>query len=77
MSVDDVPTTAEFDGTTWMMSDASRRTAIYSFCQQMIDDHVNISMLGDINCSKDGVLNYANEVMSLGMFYLNYKDVIQ
>ena len=32
--------TGEFDETTWMMSDASRRTDIYSFCQQMIDDYV-------------------------------------
>ena len=73
----DVPTRGDFDANTWMMSDADRRTALYSFCQEVISDHVNISMCGDITSSEDGVLNYANEVMSLGIFYLNYKDAIQ
>lgn len=76
-SLDDVPTSGEFDANTWMMSNASRKTAVYSFCQQIVQDHVNMSMCSDINCSKDGILNYANEIMSLGMLYLNYKDVIR
>ena len=76
-SLDDIPTIGEFDANTWMKSNADRRSVIYSFCQEIIKDHVNISMCGDIGCSKDGILNYANEIMSLGIFYLNYKDVIR
>ena len=34
-------------------------------------------MNGDINCSRDGVVNYAKELMSLGIFYLNYKDAVR
>ena len=76
-SLDEVPTIGEFDANTWMKSNADRRSAVYSFCQEVIKDHVNVSMCSNISSSKDGVLNYANEVMSLGMFYLNYKDVIK
>ena len=57
-----------------MKSNADRRSAVYSFCQQVISDHVNMSMCGDISSSNDCVLNYANEVMSLGMLYPNYKN---
>lgn len=32
---------------------------------------------GDISCTTDGVMNYANELMSLGIFYLNFKDAIR
>lgn len=76
-SLDDVPTSGEFDANTWMMSDADRKIAVYSFCQQIIRNHVNISMCGEISCSNDGVLNYAKEIMSLGIFYLNCKDAIR
>lgn len=76
-SLDDVPTIGEFDPNTWMKSNADRRSEIYSFCQQVIHDHVNIIMCGDISSSKDGILNYANEIMSLGILYLNYKDAIR
>ena len=74
--MDDIPTIGEFDTNTWMKSNAdrTRRSAVYSFCQQVISDHVDMStcMCGDISSSNDGVLNYANEVMSLGMLYFNY-----
>ena len=62
--LDDVPTTGEMDANTWMMTDADRRSTVYSFCQQVIADHVNISMCGDISRSEDGVLNYANEIIT-------------
>ena len=76
-SLDDVPTTGEFDANTWMMSDANRKSAIYSFCQEIIGEHVNMSINDEISCSKDGIMNYANEIMSLGIFYLNYKDAVR
>lgn len=76
-SLDDIPTTSEFNANTWMKSNEDRRTTLYSFCQEIVDEHVNISMCGDITCCSDGVLNYANEIMSLGIFYLNYKDAIR
>ena len=76
-SLDDVPMSGEFDKNTWMLSDDDRKSALYSFCQTVIDENVNFSMIDDISCSGDGVANYAIEVMSLGIFYLNYKDTVR
>ena len=49
-SLDDILTTSEFNAKTWMKSNEDRRTTLYSFCQEIIDEHVNISMCGDITC---------------------------
>ena len=76
-SLDDIPMSGEFDENTWMLSDDDRKSALYSFCQKVIDENVNFSMIDDISCSGDGVANYAIEVMSLGIFYLNYKDAVR
>ena len=76
-SLDDVPTTGDIDPNTWMLPDGDRKSALYSFCQEVIDEHVNFSFCSEVNCSTDGVLNYTNEVMSLGIFYLNYKDAVR
>ena len=76
-SLDDVPMSGEFDENTWMLSDDDRKSALYSFCQTIIDENVKFSMIDDISCSGDGVTNYAIEVMSLGIFYLNYKDAVR
>lgn len=75
-SLDDVPIIGMFNVNTWMKSNADGRSALYSFCQEIIYDHVKISMYSN-SCSKDSVLIYANEIMSLGIFYLSYKDVIR
>ena len=77
-SLDDVPTASgfEFNESTWMLPDSDRKSILYSFCQTVISESVNFSMNGDINCSRDGVVNYAKELKSLGIFYLSYKDAV-
>ena len=76
-SLDDVPTTGDTNANTWMLPDGDRKSALYSFCQEVIDEHVNFSFCSEVNCSTDGILNYANEVMSLGIFCLNYKNTVR
>ena len=67
-SLDSVLTIGEFNANTWIKFNADHRSAVYSFCQQVIvNDHVNMSVCGDISSCKDSVLNYANEIMSLGI----------
>ena len=67
-SLDDVPTTGDIDGITWMLPDGDQKGPLYSFCrQEVIDEHVNFSFCSKVNCSTYGILNYANEVMSLGI----------
>ena len=53
-----------------------RRSLLYSFCQELINAHISFSLSVE-SSSTDGVLNYANEVMSLGIFYMNFKDAIR
>ena len=50
---------------------------VNSFCHELVDEHVMISLSYEGNTCSDGVLNYANKMMSLGIFYMNFKDAIR
>ena len=72
--LDDPPTVGTFTAHSWMMSDDDYRTALYQYCQGVIADNVHLP-LNSIKSDNinDKVQEYATEVMSLGMFYFNYK----
>lgn len=76
--LDDIPTLGDFTFDSWMKSDGDRKSDLYHFCQEIITEHVHLSLnstaADDID---DKVQSYANEVMGLGMLYLNYKDAIK
>ena len=75
--LDDIPTKGDFTQMSWMMSDEDRRSDIYAFCQNMIKEYVHLPMINsDHDSHDDKVLDYAKELMSLGIFYLNYKDAV-
>lgn len=76
--LDDAPTVGNFTANSWMMSDDDRRTALYQFCQEIIAENVHLPLnpVESDNIS-DKVQEYVMEVMSLGIFYLNYKDTIK
>ena len=75
----DVPNVEEFSFTTdsWMKPDYSRRSEIYAFCQDFVDKHVDFSFKTVVERSQDDITNYANDVISLGLFYSNYKDAVK
>ena len=66
-----------------MMPDEDRKTALHSFCREVVSEHVSYSITGDSqsqSCTStctDQVQMYAKELMTLGMFYLNYRDAIR
>ena len=76
--LDDALTVGNFTSDSWMMSDDDRRTALYQFCQKIVADNVHLP-LNPVKSDNidDKVQEYAMEVMSLGIIYLNYKDAIQ
>ena len=78
-SLADVPTEEEFGFTidSWMNSDSAGRSEIYAFCQAFVDKHVDFSYQRIGERSQDDITNYANEVISLGLFYSNYKDAVK
>lgn len=76
-TLEDIPVLENFNANSWMATKDERRSQIYSFCRKLIDDHVSFSLSIDSSSSSssmDGILNYANELMSLGIFYINFKD---
>lgn len=76
-TLEDIPVHEEFNANSWMATNADRRSSLYSFCQELIADHVSFSLSIKSSSTDDGVLNYAKELMSLGIFYINFKDAIR
>ena len=76
-SLNDVPNMEQFNANSWMATDADRRSSLNSFCHELINEHVMFSLSYEGSTCSDGVLNYANEIMSLGIFYMNFKDAIR
>ena len=78
-NVTDIPTAEEFgfSADSWMKSDITRKSEIYVFCQEFVNKHVDFSYQAVSVRSKDDVTNYANEVISLGLFYSKYKDAVR
>ena len=77
--LDDIATKGDFTQMSWMISDDDQRPAIYCFCQDIIKECIHLHKISSIDDAHidNKVLDYAKEVMSLGMFYLNYKDAIK
>ena len=57
-----------------MATDVNRRSSLNSFCHELVNEHVMFSLSYEGSTCSDGVLNYTNEIMSLGIFYMNFKD---
>ena len=71
------PNSFGFTATSWMKPDNARKSEIYAFCQVFIDRHVDFSYSTISQRSEDDITNYANDVISLGLFYFNYKDAVK
>ena len=66
-----------FSINSWMNSDITHRSEIYWFCQVFVDKHVDFSYHTVKARSSDDVINHSNDVISLSLFYSNYKDAIK
>ena len=77
-SLTDVPKPNElnFGTLAWMKSDSDRRSELYTFCQAFVDKHVDFSYSTVGERSKNDITNYADDVISLGLFYFNYKGAV-
>lgn len=76
--LDDAPEAGHFNIDSWMLPKDERRKLLYSFCKKVILKHTELSLptkKGPTNT--DRVQEYAHELMTLGMLYLNYKDAIR
>ena len=79
-TVDDMPKTSDLPPTIWLLDDDERRAMLYSVTQTIVN---SISFgYNDGNCTftnstDDGVFQYAQQLINLGCFYLEYDDAIK
>ena len=82
--VGDSPTRFITSDEVWMLDDAERRQILMDTAMQIIDDNVDLSIQffsdgisGGTTPPTDSVYSYACEVLSLGLFYLEFRDAIK
>ena len=81
--IDDLPSEHAIAPETWMKDDTERRRILMDIATQIVEENVDLSLnfLPDTGVSRemgaDNVYNYACEVLSLGLLYLEYRDAIR
>ena len=68
----------EYTG-TWMLPNKDRKEILMLLCCKMVDTYTNFKfdLQSPPEPSDDYIYAYAVEVMSLGLFYLCFKDAIK
>ena len=74
-----IPVDENVNENTWMLPDKDRKKILILLCRRVVDTYTNFKF--DIQSppepSDDHINAYAVEVMSLGLFYLSFKDAIK
>ena len=82
-SLDGIPPTSVVDEDIWLYNKEDRMKVLYSLCKSLVNRFVDLSP--KFNCKHSGiddgpatdhVNTYAQELLSLGMFYMEYTDAI-
>ena len=77
-SFDDSPDEHIVPVNIWLSSKTHREHEVFSVCNQIVQESVNLSFTSDTGLSKeDGVREYAVQLLSIGLFYLEYRDGIK
>ena len=77
-TVDDMPKTSDLPPTTWLLDDDERRAMLHSVTQTIVNSISFGYNDGTFtNSTDDGVFQYAQQLINLGCFYLEYDDVIK
>ena len=68
----------------WMLDDTERRQILTDTAMQIVEDNVDLlihffsnGISGSTTLPADSVYSYACEVLSLGLFYLNFRIVFK
>lgn len=76
-SLDDVPGNDTIPPDTWLHSECDRRKILSSFTDKFLNKFVRFRYNGDNVCGKDLVTEYEMQLLSIGLFYLEYRDGIK
>lgn len=71
-NLDDIPSRDALDSPedAWVSPTTERRDALRKVCKQVVDSFMKFSFNDDQSSSDDQVLKYAQQILSLGRFYL-------
>ena len=74
-----VPVDDNLDENTWMLPAKDRKDILSLVCRKVIDTYTNFKfdLRSPPEDSDDHIFAYAVEVLSLGLFYLSFKDAIK
>lgn len=74
-----IPDSELVDENTWMSSLEERKEIFSSLCHKVVDTYTNFKFdwQSPLEPATDGVFTYAVELMSLGLFYLTFKDAVR
>lgn len=80
-SLDSTPSESMIPYDTWMSPDDERKSLLLTVCKTIVSRYVDFSIdfqskHTSTSQAVDGVLAYATETLSLGLFYMEYKDAI-
>ena len=79
-TVDDMPKTSDLPPTTWLLDDDERRAMLHSVTQTIVNSMsfgYNDGNCTFTNSTDDGVFQYAQQLINLGCFYLEYDDAVK
>ena len=78
-SFEDEPQDTLFDGNIWMKPSDERKKILYELCKTVLTKHLKLEFITKQSNpkSRDLVLEYADELVTLGMLFLNYRDAVQ
>jgi L1 cell adhesion molecule like protein len=77
--LDDVPTSEIIPENFWLFTDEQMSTLLEEITESLVTNLVDLSLPSDDQSmsTDDHVLEYAREVVSLGLLYMNYRDAIR
>ncbi len=61
----------------WMQPDSERKALLMKVCGNIVHEYVHFSFNESASLGKDNQYNYAQEILSLGCFYLEFCDAIR
>ena len=61
----------------WAKTDSDRKKLLTTICSRVFDKYVTFQYHSYDQDSKDRVLCYSNQLLSVGLFYLEYSDAIK
>ena len=77
--MDDIPSQAVLNSPedVWMLPASERRDVLKKLCKQVVESFVEFSFNVNHSSSDDRVFEYAQQILSLGCFYLELCDAVK